>query len=144
MTVHQPPRRLRGDCHGSTAVEFAIIAAVMLPLMLGILDLGLLLWTKNALQSTAALTARCIALGSSLCAANPQQFAVNTAVQWIVPGIITTSDVTIVTTAASCNGAAGSYGPFVTVAIVSSYWATNVLPPPFAATTVQVTSCFPI
>jgi Flp pilus assembly protein TadG len=125
-------------------VEFAIIAGVMMPLLFGILDLGLLMWTNNALQSTAALTARCIALGSSLCAANPAQYAVNTAALWIVPGIITTGQVTITTAAASCYGAAGSYGPFVTVAIASSYWATNVLPPPFAATTVSVTSCFPI
>ena len=70
--------------------------------------------------------------------------AVTTAGQWIVPGIISTGQVTINTAATSCNGAAGSFGPFVTVAIVSSYWGANVLPPPFAATTVHVASCFPI
>jgi Flp pilus assembly protein TadG len=125
-------------------VEFAIIAGVMLPMLFGIVDLGLLMWTHNALQSAAALTARCVAIGSSLCSASPAQFAVTTAGQWIVPGIINAGQVTINTAATSCNGAAGSLGPFVTVAIVSSYWASSVLPPPFAATTVRVTACFPI
>ncbi|HEX4367501.1 MAG TPA: TadE family protein [Rhodopila sp.] len=144
MTARSVPRRLRGERQGSTAVEFAIIAGVMLPLLFGTVDLGLLMWTHNALQSTAALTARCIAIGSSACSANPAQFAVTTAGQWIVPGIINTGQVTINTAATSCNGAAGSLGPFVTVAIVSSYWASGVLPPPFAATNVHVTACFPI
>jgi Flp pilus assembly protein TadG len=144
MTARQAWRRLHRERRGSTAVEFAIIAGVMLPMLFGIVDLGLLMWTHNALQSTAALTARCIAIGSSLCAANPAQFAVTTAGQWIVPGIISTGQVTINTAATSCNGSAGTSGPFVTVAIVSTYWGSNVLPPPFAATTVSVTSCFPI
>jgi Flp pilus assembly protein TadG len=144
MIIRRTGRRLRGERRGSTAVEFAIIAGVMLPLLFGIVDLGVLMWTHNALQSTAALTARCIAIGSSLCSPNPAQFAVTTAGQWIVPGIVSTGQVTIDTAATSCNGSAGSLGLFVTVAIVSSYWGPNVLPPPFAATTVRVTSCFAI
>ena len=31
----------------SVAVEFAIVAGVMLPLLFGIIDLGLLMWTSN-------------------------------------------------------------------------------------------------
>jgi Flp pilus assembly protein TadG len=132
--------RLRRQRGGSTAVEFAIIAAVLLPLLFGTLDLGLLMWTSNALQATAAMTARCVALSSSLCSANPAQYAVTTAQRWILPNIITTAGVTINATATSCNGTAGA---FVTVAISSSYWAANILPPPFAATTLSVRSCFP-
>jgi hypothetical protein len=124
-------------------VEFAVIASVLLPMLFGILSLGFLMWTHNALQSTAALTARCVAIRSSQCP-NPAQFAVNTAQQWIVPGIITIGQVTIPYTpthpAPSCNGVAGS---FVTVTITSSYWA-SVLPQPFAATTLQVSACFPV
>jgi hypothetical protein len=43
--------------------------------------------------------------------------------------------------ATSCHGAAGS---FVTVAITSSYWASDILPQPFAATILQVSACFPV
>jgi Flp pilus assembly protein TadG len=141
MTARPPRRWLRRDCHGTTAVEFALIAGVLLPMLFGILGLGFLMWTHNALQSTAALTARCVAIGSSLCSPNPAQFAVNTAEQWIVPNIITTGQVTINNAAASCNGAVGS---FVTVTITSSYWAADILPQPFAATVLQVSACSPV
>jgi Flp pilus assembly protein TadG len=134
------PRQLHRERRGSTAVEFAIIAGVMLPLLFGTVDLGLLMWTSNALRSTAALTARCVAISSSLCSGNPAQFAVSTAQVWVLPNIITTAEVTINTAASSCNGTAGS---FVTVAISSSYWAADILPPPFSTTTLNVNSCFP-
>jgi len=136
----RPTWRLHRERRGATAVEFAIIAAVLLPLLFGTPDLGLLMWTDNALQSTAALTARCVALSSSLCSANPAQYAVTTAESWILPNIITTAEVTINSAATSCNGTTGA---FVTVAISSSYWAANILPPPFSATTLHVSSCFP-
>jgi Flp pilus assembly protein TadG len=140
MTARPPPRWLRRDCHGTTAVEFAVIASVLLPMLFGTLSLGLLMWTYNALQTTAALTARCVAIGSSQCSANPAQFAVNLAQQWIVPGIINTGNVVITPAATSCNGAAGS---FVTVTITPTYWASGILPQPFAATTLQVAASFP-
>lgn len=144
MTARAPGQWFRNDCQGTTAVEFAVIASVLLPMLFASLSLGFLMWTHNALQSTATLSARCIALGSSLCAANPAQFVVHTAQQWIIPGIINARNVTIDTSATSCNGAAGSFGPFVTVSISSSYWASNVLPGPFAAATLLVSACYPI
>jgi Flp pilus assembly protein TadG len=126
-------------------VEFAVIASVLLPMLFGILGLGFLMWTHNALQTTAALTARCLALGSPLCSANPSQFAINMAEQWIVPGIGSTLQVTTPYTptnpASSCNGAAGS---FVTVNITSFYWVSNVIPWPLAGLTQQISACFPV
>jgi Flp pilus assembly protein TadG len=139
MTPARPRLRLiRRDCRGTTAVEFALTGVVLLAVLFGIVDLGLLMWTHNALQSTAMLTARCAALGSC---ANPSQFAVTTADQWILPGIIDGADVTVQNPATSCNGTAGS---FVTVTIASSHWANGALPPPLAATTLQVSACFPM
>ena len=76
MTARAPRQWFRSDCQGTTAVEFAVIASVLLPMLFASLSLGFLMWTHNALQSTATLSARCVALGSSLCAANPAQFAV--------------------------------------------------------------------
>jgi Flp pilus assembly protein TadG len=145
MTAGFPRRRLCNDCQGTTAVEFAVIASVLFPMLFGILGLGFQMWTYNALQTTAALTARCVGIGSSLCSANPAQFAVNKAQQWTVPGISSTLQVTIPNTptnpVSSCNGVAGS---FVTVEITSSYWASNVMPWPFARPTLQVSACFPV
>ena len=144
MTARSHGRELRRDCQATTAVEFAVIASVLVPMLFGALTLGFLAWTHNALQSTAALTARCIALNSALCAGNLGQvrFAVNTAQQWIVPGVIVASDVVINTAATSCNGAVGS---FVTVAIaIQNFWALEILPLPHVATTLQVNACFPV
>jgi Flp pilus assembly protein TadG len=141
MITRFPRFWLLRDCRGTTAVEFAVIAGVLLPMLFGSLSLGFLMWTYNALQSTAALTARCVALGSSLCPpGQAKQFAADTAQQWIVPGIVNAKHVAIDTNATSCNGAAGS---FVTVTIPSSFWASNILPPPFAAVSLQVSACFP-
>jgi hypothetical protein len=139
VTTRCPRRWLLRDCQGTTAVEFAVIAGVLLPMLFGSLSLGFLMWTHNALQSTAALTARCVALGA--CTRDQaKHFAADTAQQWIVPGIVNAQHVFIDTNATSCNGSAGS---FVIVTIPTSFWAANILPQPFAAISLQVSACFP-
>jgi Flp pilus assembly protein TadG len=60
-------RSLARERNGATALEFALVAGVFIPLSLGILDTGLLMWTKGTLQTTAALTARCAAIASPDC-----------------------------------------------------------------------------
>jgi hypothetical protein len=78
---------------------------------------------------------------SAWTAVNKQtQLAVNLANQWILPGVISTANVTISAAATSCNQTAGT---FATVTISSSYWASGVLPPPFGATALQAFACFP-
>ena len=51
-------RRLARDCRGSVIVEFAIIAPVLLTLLMGVLTMGLHMFSANALQSAASDTAR--------------------------------------------------------------------------------------
>jgi Flp pilus assembly protein TadG len=146
MNIHAPRRWFRGDRSGSTTLEFALVAGILVTMLFGTTELGLLMWTRNVLQSTASLTARCVALGSSLCATPTQQvqFAVNAAQQWGLPGIITTNvaqhDVTVTAVATSCNG---TLGTFVTVSITSPFWATGILPPPFSNVTLTTSSCYP-
>ncbi|WP_019904579.1 TadE family protein [Methylobacterium sp. 77] len=62
-------RRIGGDESGTSAIEFALLAPVFLLLAWGAFGLALALWTKSALQETAAETARCLAIGASTCAA---------------------------------------------------------------------------
>jgi hypothetical protein len=119
-------------------VEFALVAGVFLPLSLGTLDAGLLLWTKGALQSAAALTARCAAITSPDCT-DVQQFAVTTTGQWVFPGIIAKSDV-IPAPAIVCN----SHAQFMKVTITSGYWASGILPPPLNTLTLTATAYFPV
>jgi Flp pilus assembly protein TadG len=123
---------------GATALEFAMIAGLFLPLCLGIFDSGLLLWTKGILQSTASLTARCAAISSPECT-DVQQFAVTTAGNWMFPGIITKVDV---------NPAPGivciASVPFMMVTISCQFWAGGLLPPPLDRKTLTSVAYFPV
>ncbi len=123
---------------GATALEFALVAGVFLPLCLAIFDAGLLLWTKGALQSTASLTARCAAIASPDCA-DAQQYAVTTAGNWIFPGIITKVDVSPAPSIVCLAGAS-----FMKVTITCQFWAGALLPPPFNGKTLTSVAYFPV
>ncbi len=125
------------DRRGTTAVEFGLIASVFVPLCLGILDTGLLMWTKAALQSTAALTARCAAITSPDCT-DPRQFAVTTAGKWIFPGIITSVNVTAPAVVCLANS------QYMKVTITCRFWAGALLPPPLNHKTLTSVAYFPV
>ncbi len=131
------PAKLRDDRRGATALEFALVASVFLPICLGILDAGLLLWTKGALQTTAALTARCAAIASPTCA-DIQQFAVTTAGSWVFPGIISKVDVSPAPSVVCIANV-----PFMTVSITTRYWAGTILPPPLSGKMLTSVAYFP-
>jgi Flp pilus assembly protein TadG len=129
---------LRAARRGATAVEFALVAGVALLLIFAVIELGLLMWTKNALQYTAAAAARCAAMGSPGCT-NAQQYAVTQAGNMVFSGIVQTSDVTV-GAATTCHGASGK---FQVVTITAGYWAAASLPLPFNGITLQATGCYP-
>lgn len=64
-------RRFRCHRAGSAVVEFAFVAPILLVLAVGSLQLFLGLAAWDGLQSTAKTAARCLAVGSRLCAAVP-------------------------------------------------------------------------
>lgn len=129
-------RNLLPDRSAATAVEFAIVASIFIPLCLGTLDAGLLLWTKGILQSTAARTARCAALGTTACS-DPRQFAVTTAGNGAFPSIIAKANV------AQPVSVCMSSAQFTKVTITSAYWAAVAMPAPFARTTLTAVAYFP-
>ena len=53
---------------GSAAVEFSLVAPILLVLAIGSLDAGIVFWKWNAIQGIARTTARCVAIGSNTCA----------------------------------------------------------------------------
>jgi Flp pilus assembly pilin Flp len=57
MNAAAPPRSPRRQ-HGATAVEFAIVAAIFLMLLIGAMEMGRLLWTWNAAAEATRLGAR--------------------------------------------------------------------------------------
>jgi Flp pilus assembly protein TadG len=122
---------------GIVSLEFAILASVLIPLTSAIIELGLLLWTQTAMQSVAALTARCAAIGSPQCSASVPAYAVSLANNWTLSGAITTANVTVTTTT-TCGTASGT---FAKVTIAFPTWSKMVLKP-FLPDSFTVTACY--
>jgi Flp pilus assembly protein TadG len=127
---------LARDRDATTALEFAMVASVMVPLCLGALDGGLLLWTKGALQAAATATARCVALGSGSCS-NAAQYAATLAGHWSFAGVISPADVAA--PAMVCAGAT----QLVRITISSTHWTATMLPALSGGSTVTATAYFP-
>ena len=60
-------RRLIRDRHGSTAVEFALVATPLFLLMFGIMEFGRMAWTQAALDFAVQESARCAAVTPTTC-----------------------------------------------------------------------------
>ncbi len=121
-----------------SAIEFAILASVLIPITSATIELGLLLWTQTAIQSVASLAARCDALGSPSCSGGVAAYAVTLAGNWVLSGVITTANVTV-GTSSTCNSASGT---FDTVTITVPVWSRMTLKP-FLPDTIDVSSCYP-
>jgi Flp pilus assembly protein TadG len=141
-------RGLEYDTRGSTSVEFAVVGMLLCLVTFGVVETGLLWWLKSGLQLTASLTARCGAVGYTygtskfLCidTLTTQNYAVATAQTWLIPGMITASNVTVNGKVTSCNGSTGN---FFSVSISSGYFQS--LPPPLGNyTSLSTTACFPM
>lgn len=140
-------RQLRRDRTASTSVEFAVVGLMLCFVTFAVVEIGLLWWLKTGMQLTASLTARCGAMGYFYQNSNfqctstttTQNYAVATAQTWLLPNMITTSNVTVNGQVASCNGFSGT---FFSVSLSSNYFA--FLPPPLSNLTVAANACFPM
>jgi Flp pilus assembly pilin Flp len=136
--------RLRRETRGAASLEFALLASgILLPLTFAIIGAGGILWTQSSLQSTAVLAARCGAIGSPQCSGGVsgiQSYAVSTANNWIVPGVITTADVLVNGASVNCSAVAGNVE---IVEISTSYFSATLLPPPFGGKVIDVCGYYP-
>ena len=132
----------------STIPEAAIILTLLMPMLLGGIEIGLMMWTKGSLQSIAALSARCIATNSTSCAANAtyattalrtQNYALTLVNAWVGPAKVQASDI-VVTTATTCNNGPGIYD---VVSISYSDWVGSILYP-VSGRKDTLTACYPI
>jgi Flp pilus assembly protein TadG len=126
---------LRRAQSGATALEFGLVASLFIPLCLAIIGAGLLMWTRGALQSVAAQTARCAAIEAANCP-DIADYAVSAAATWTFPGVINADDVQ---QSVVCRFAV----PFVMVTITSRFWAGSALPGPFSGITLSSVAYFP-
>jgi uncharacterized membrane protein len=120
---------LRRNDRGVSSIEMALLLpGVLLPLTFAIIGAGMILWTQGALQSAADLAARCGAIDSPNCsggASGVETYAVNTADNWIMSGIVNTNDVLVNAAATDCTGLTGNVE---IVEIKTSYFTTEVFP----------------
>jgi Flp pilus assembly protein TadG len=139
---------IRRDKTATTALEMALVLPVLLTILLGGLEIGLMWWTDGTLQSVAALTARCASIGTTACS-DPAAYAASMARTWLpTVTIVTSAEATqsspanftvTVATATTCKGATGT---FKTVTISASTWAGVILYP-LRGGTDTLTACYP-
>ena len=141
-------RRFFRQTKASTLPEAAVVLALMLPMLVGSIEISLMMWTKGTVQSIAALSARCIATNSTNCTANSsfptaalrtQNYALTMANALIGQAKITASNITV-TTSTACNNAPGQYD---VVSITYSDWFGAMIAP-LGARTDKLTACYPI
>jgi Flp pilus assembly protein TadG len=143
-------RTLPADTRGTTTLEFTLVSVVLMTLLLGGMELGLMMWVRGTLQSVAASTARCAALSSTVCPNLPQsqQYAVSLATSWLGAGIVGSTGVAVaVVTANQCINTTGtSLGTFAVVTITATPWVgpVSALLRPLTAQSKTLTACYPI
>jgi len=138
-------RGLTGDRSGASAVEFALVLGPLVFLILGAMEYGRLLWTKQALQETAIAGARCMGLLATGCASGGAYSSTNatTYIQGVASGFtlaVPTANVTL-NRAATCAGISG----FSSVSISYTFQAAVpvLLGSASSAMPLTATACFP-
>ncbi len=144
----RPARKLWRDRSGASAVEFALALGPLLLMMFGVEEFGRLLWTREALQETAAAAARCMAMTSTSCAAagaysasSTGAYVKSTASNWAV----TLADANI--TLNNNTTCAGVSAPNGFSSVTLSYTFQSVVPNFLSALSsgkaLSATACFP-
>jgi hypothetical protein len=142
------PSSIRFNDAATTALELALLLPVLLTLLLGGMELGLMWWIDGTLQSVAALTARCASLGTTACS-DPTASAVTLARTWLPSVSIVTADplnpsnpfnfTVTVAAATTCKGATGAF-QMVTITTSTS---VGVLLYPLRGRSETLTACYP-
>lgn len=136
--MRRPLLRRLAERDGSVAVEFALTGSAFFLLVFFILEAGLLLWTKSAMQMAAAQTARCTAIGSSECQ-DAKAYAMSLIATWGVGGIVSSPSVEV-QPGTTCNNTAGHYSA---VTITAAAAGLGVLIAPLSSAALSVTACYP-
>ena len=133
---------------GASAVEFAMVLPPLLLMMLAVLEFGRLLWTREALQETAAAGARCMGMTAGSCASGGSYSS--SATTTYVQGVATTWGLTLtgsnitLNSNTTCAGVTAANG-FSTVTL--TYTFQSVVPNEVLAlqsgAPLTTTACFP-
>jgi Flp pilus assembly protein TadG len=130
---------------GATAVEFALVVAPMLLVLMGISEFGRFFWTAQSLQRVATRGARCVGLLQSDCAV-ASAYSASATISYVQAqaqnyGVTLTSAMIVPSASATCGGVTN----FASIRI--NYTFTTLVPTliPALAAGLPVTAkaCFP-
>lgn len=124
-------RCLWRDSRGATAVEFALLAPVLLAFIFMVIEGSRMLWTQQALQEVASATARCSAL---VTCATPSTFATARLQDWGIGAAPTLDPI-----GNRCQGSID--GSSVTIRLPFSIAVSGLFPG--APATLSASACFP-
>jgi Flp pilus assembly protein TadG len=132
--AEQTPGRAKSGRRGSVALEYGLIAPLLLVLVLGIIDTGRLIWIYTTLYRATEAAARCGAVNTTVCATAPQIQTYAVAEAWgmtVDPSVFTV-------TAPSCG-----------LQVRAAYNFTSIVPgfgkvAPKGLITLQATACYPL
>ncbi|MGH7085335.1 MAG: TadE/TadG family type IV pilus assembly protein [Acetobacteraceae bacterium] len=137
--------RLRRAEGGNVAIEFALVFPMFLALVFGTIEYGRLLWTREALQETATVGARCMALTQSACASGGSYNAANTTsyIQGVAShwGLTIPSGNITLNNNATCGGTTGFSAVLITTTFTSAVPRIVLLPA--GGVTLNASACYP-
>jgi Flp pilus assembly protein TadG len=139
------PHGFRRDVAGSTTLEFAMTALAMVLVLIGFVELGIVTWSWQVLETAATEAARCAGINATSCKnvdtapANTQNFASTTA-QGLGLSSVTASNVTV-STGAAAQTACGTTATVVSVALTYQF-GTAFLPP--LPSSITASACYPL
>ncbi len=139
-------RAFRRDVVGSTSIEFAAMAMILLLMIMGVVEGGLLYWSWDVLEGAAIDAARCAAINAPSCQnvatapASTRTYAASAALARGLSGV-TASNVTVVTGTATATGCGNSAASFVSVALSYQFGPAFLVPLP---TSLTASACFPL
>jgi Flp pilus assembly protein TadG len=120
---------LRADRRGLTSLEMGFVALPLTLLMFGVVEIGLVVRMKSALQYATAQTARCAAVDATLCGTT--EAALNYAVTQTM-GVPVAKSAFVITTEACGRRVRASVGfPVITHSVIPN------------ALTISADSCYP-
>lgn len=129
-------RRILIDRKGSSAVEFALVAPILLAFMFGIYEFGQAVWTQGILDFAVEQAARCASINTTTCA---NATAIKSYAATQTAPLNLASSVFTATTPACGNQVTASYAfPFLgTMPLIDG---TSIFP---TSVTLTSTACFP-
>jgi Flp pilus assembly protein TadG len=136
------PALLR-DRRAVAAIEFAIVGSVLFVCSLGVIDLGMIIWTQGSLQAVAADAARCGAISAAGCTTTSavQTYVQTEAANWIMNTMISGLTINVNSAVNTATCPAISTGTYETVQISTTY-LSSWLPPPLSNYSIDVCASY--